>query len=456
MESHYQNIIAGELRIRISQVTATADLLADGATVPFISRYRKEATGSLDEVKVAAIRDRLAGLADLAKRRQTIIESLTKRDLLTDELTRRLEKAENLTSLEDIYLPYKPKRRTRAMIACERGLEPLARDIFKQDRAAVDALSYVNKEKGVESVEDARTGARDIIAEWISEDQGIRAILRKTYAQKGVIVSTVVKKNREIGAKYRDYFDWSESVAKAPGHRLLAMFRGEKEKVLSLSVRPPEELVLPLLRRHFVKDETGDQVALAAADSYKRLLNQQTGSVNYIAVLGSGHVSEISLPVTSQIGGASLYRIVEAKRISKLIPQADLIILGGIGYDPIPNARIVEQVALLIDIPPQRIITREEPRDTEQEAFALFEIVRGEPFVLVTSANHMKRAISLCKRLGMHPIPAPTDYIIRNHHVRPAAAVLPSPQNLALARMVIYENLGTLWIRIKEIFQNYQ
>lgn len=182
------------------------------------------------------------------------------------------------------------------------------------------------------------------------------------------------------------------------------------------------------------------------------LLNHQIGSVNYIAVLGSGHVSESSLPVTSQIGGASLYRIVEAKRLSKLLPKTDVIILGGIGYDPIPNARIVEQVALLIDIPPQRIITREDPRDTEQEAFALFEIVREEPFVLVTSANHMNRAISLCERLGMNPIPAPTDYIIKNHHVRPAANVLPSPQNLALARSVIYENLGILWIRIKQMF----
>ncbi len=202
---------------------------------------------------------------------------------------------------------------------------------------------------------------------------------------------------------------------------------------------------------HIKSNESAYEPLAAGALSNRQIIK----SIHYIAVLGSGHVSDDRMPVNSQIGGASLYRIVEAKRISNLLPNADLIILGGIGYDPIPNARIVKQVALLIDIPPQRIITREEPRDTEQEAVALFEIVKDEPFVLVTSANHMKRAISLCKRLGMNPIPAPTDYIIRNHHIKPAAAVLPSPQNLGLARTLIYESIGTLWIRIKEIFQNY-
>ncbi|MFC1831066.1 Tex family protein [Thermodesulfobacteriota bacterium] len=272
MTLQHQNIIAGELRIRPIQVTATADLLADGATVPFISRYRKEATGSLDEVQIAAIRDRLAGLAELDKRRQFIIESLAKRDLLSDALKIDLEKTDNLTGLEDIYLPYRPKRRTRAMIAAEKGLEPLARKLFRQDTTRVDVSAFVSAEKGVESVEDALAGARDIIAEWINENQKIRELLRRLYDEKAVIVSTVVKKNRQQGAKFHDYFDWHESVAKVPSHRLLAMLRGEQEKVLSISIKPPDELVLPVLTRHFVKNGVGDQVEQAVVDSYKRLL----------------------------------------------------------------------------------------------------------------------------------------------------------------------------------------
>ena len=272
MTLQHQNIIAEELRIRPIQVTATADLLTDGATVPFISRYRKEATGSLDEVQIAAIRDRLAGLAELDKRRQFIIESLAKRDLLSDALKIDLEKADNLTGLEDIYLPYKPKRRTRAMIAGEKGLEPLARKLFRQDTTRVDVSAFVSEEKGVESVEDALAGARDIIAEWINENQKIRSLLRRLYDEKAVIVSTVVKKNRQQGAKFHDYFDWQESVAKVPSHRLLAMLRGEQEKILSISIKPPDELVLPVLVRHFVKNGVGDQVEQAVVDSYKRLL----------------------------------------------------------------------------------------------------------------------------------------------------------------------------------------
>lgn len=272
MTLQHQNIIAEELRIRPIQVAATADLLTDGATVPFISRYRKEATGSLDEVQIAAIRDRLAGLAELDKRRQFIIESLAKRDLLSDALKIDLEKADNLTGLEDIYLPYKPKRRTRAMIAAEKGLEPLARNLFRQDTDRLDVSAFVSAEKGVESIEDALAGARDIIAEWINENKKIRVLLRRLYDEKAVIVSTVVKKNREQGAKFHDYFDWHESVTKVPSHRLLAMLRGEQEKILSISIKPPDELVLPVLVRHFVKNGVGDQVEQAVVDSYKRLL----------------------------------------------------------------------------------------------------------------------------------------------------------------------------------------
>ena len=271
MNQQHHTIIAKELRIPLSQVAATVDLLADGATVPFISRYRKEATGSLDEVQVTAIRDRLTGLAELDKRRQSIIESLVKRELLNAELKANLYEADNLTSLEDIYRPYKPKRRTRAMIACEKGLEPLAQALFTQN-IDVDAAAYINDEKGVGSIDDAYAGARDIIAEWVSENQEIRVILRKLYTDQAVIVSKVVKKNQEIGRKFRDYFDWSEEAKKAPSHRLSAMFRGENEKVLSLSVKPPEELALSLLKNHFIKHGDRKQIELALIDSYKRLL----------------------------------------------------------------------------------------------------------------------------------------------------------------------------------------
>ena len=272
MSQQHQRILAKELRIPIFQVAAAVDLLADGATVPFISRYRKEATGSLDEVQVTAIRNRLAELAELDKRRQSIIESLAARELLSGELQASLHKADNLASLEDIYLPYKPKRRTRAMIAREKGLEPLARALFTRHTDNVDAAAYVDDEKGVGSIDDAYGGARDIIAEWVSENLQIRGILRRLYADKAVIVSKVVKKNQQSGEKFRDYFDWREEAKKAPGHRLLAMFRGEKEKVLSLSIKPPDELALPLLKNHYAVKADRTQVELALIDSYKRLL----------------------------------------------------------------------------------------------------------------------------------------------------------------------------------------
>ncbi len=271
IQQHHKKI-AYELQIHPHQVTATAELLDNGATVPFISRYRKEATGSLDELQVMAIRDRIAGLTELDKRRKAILESLAKRDLLSGELRDSLLKADTLTSLEDIYLPHRPKRRTRGAIAIEKGLEPLARELFEQKHQQINAASYINPDKGVESISDALTGARDIIAEWVNENLEVRETLRHVYREKASITSSVVEKNRETGQKFKDYFDWSEPVNKVVSHRLLAMFRGEREKVLSLSVRPPREQVLPLLIRHFVKSRDAEQVKLAIEDSYKRLL----------------------------------------------------------------------------------------------------------------------------------------------------------------------------------------
>lgn len=269
-----QIIITRELQLSAGQVAATARLLAEGATIPFIARYRKEATGMLDEMQIAAIRDQLARLGELDKRRQAIIASLAERELLNDELQAALQSARSLAGLEDIYLPYRPKRRTRSMIAREKGLEPLARAIFAGKCAPPHPQDFVSEEKEVLTADDALAGARDIIAEWISEDAPLRARLRAFFVDKGIITSSVVKKNQESGVKFRDYFDWQAPAAKTPGHRLLAMLRGENEKVLTLSFRPPEKDVLPMLQRYFVRrnDFCGQQVALAVEDSYKRLL----------------------------------------------------------------------------------------------------------------------------------------------------------------------------------------
>ncbi len=270
--------IAAELALAPWQIQATAELLADSATVPFIARYRKEATGSLDEVAIAGIRDRLLQLQELDKRRESILKSLQERDLLTADLEAQILAAETLPTLEDVYLPYRPKRRTRATMAKEKGLEPLAKRLFEQDDntdPAIEAAAFIDLEKGVESTEDALAGARDIIAEWVSENPEIRARMRVLYAQKGVLRTTVIPGKETQGAKYRDYFDWQEPVATAPSHRILAMRRGEKETFLSLQVAPPEEHALALIETLFVKTDNAasQQVKQAVHDAYRRLLS---------------------------------------------------------------------------------------------------------------------------------------------------------------------------------------
>ena len=270
--------IAQELNVGVGQVSATAELLAQQATVPFIARYRKEATGTLDEVAITSIRDRLAQLDELDKRRESILKSLEERELLTEELKGKILAAETMSVLEDIYLPFRPKRRTRATIAREKGLEPLATMIFSQE-GAVDVLaqaaSYLDPEKGVNSPEEALAGARDIIAEWVNEDQAARAAVRSLYAEKALFTTSVVKDKEAEAAKYRDYFSWQEAVAKVPSHRILAVFRGEKESFLDLRLSPPEEEAVGTLGRMFVKGEGAAslQVREAVEDSYKRLLS---------------------------------------------------------------------------------------------------------------------------------------------------------------------------------------
>jgi uncharacterized protein len=273
----HEERIADELTLRREQVRAVAMLLDDGATIPFISRYRKERTGSLDEVAVATIRDRLGQLRALDERRDAILSSLSERDLLTDELRAALAAAESLNHLEDLYLPYRPKRRTRAMMAREKGLEPLADLIGAQDPnvdPAAEAERFVDPEKGVETAEEALAGARDILAESINESSEARGEIRDLFLHRGHLHSSVIEGKETEGATYRDYFAWEEPLSKAPSHRILALFRAEREGVVRLSVRPEEDEALGFLDRRFVHggDACSHQVRAAVEDAYKRLM----------------------------------------------------------------------------------------------------------------------------------------------------------------------------------------
>lgn len=270
--------IAAELKVQSRQVAATAKLLAEGGTVPFIARYRKEVTGTLDEVAITSIRDRMLQLAELDERKTSIVKSLEERSLLTDDLKKAIAGAETMTALEDLYAPYRPKRRTRATIAKEAGLEPLATLIFQQ-QATVDplkeAVAYVNAEKLVADANAALFGARDIIAEWINDDAVARAKLRQLFWNTATVRSKLLSGKETDGAKFKDYFDWTEPVKTIPSHRLLAIRRGESEGFLMVRITPAEEDAVMALEGLFVKapgKPGGEQVRLAVQDSYKRLL----------------------------------------------------------------------------------------------------------------------------------------------------------------------------------------
>jgi uncharacterized protein len=275
MSTHFKKI-ANELSIAEKQVSATAALLDEGATVPFISRYRKELTGTLDEVQVTAIRDRLLQLRELDKRREAILKSLTEMGKLTPELEKQVNEAETMVVLEDIYLPYRPKRKTRATAAKEKGLQPLADTLFAQNRIDVEAeaAKYIDEEKGVKTLEEALAGARDIIAEQISENAEARTKIRTLFVEKGAFEAKVITGKEQEGIKYKDYFDWTEPVKSAPSHRVLAMRRGEKEEILWLDIKPQEEEAIAVLENLFVKgnNSASAQVQQAIADGYKRLL----------------------------------------------------------------------------------------------------------------------------------------------------------------------------------------
>jgi protein Tex len=269
--------ITQELKLQARQVAATAVLLEEGATVPFIARYRKEKTGEMDEVQITAVRDRLEQLGELDKRRDSILHSLLERSLLTDVLKSKIEASETLSALEDLYLPYRPKKRTKATIARERGLEPLSETLWAQapeTNPEQEAAAFVDAAKEVPDAAAALAGARDILAERINDDAGARAKLRELYIHQGVIRSKVVSGKEDEGAKFKDYFDWSEPAIKAPSHRILAMRRGEEEGFLFTRLTPPEEQAVGILEGVFVKNSSPAalQVKAAVQDCYKRLL----------------------------------------------------------------------------------------------------------------------------------------------------------------------------------------
>ncbi|MBQ3949375.1 MAG: RNA-binding transcriptional accessory protein [Bacteroidales bacterium] len=274
----YANIIASQLNLGVRQVEKTIELLEAGATVPFIARYRKEATGNLNEVQIAAIRDLLLKLKEIDKRRAAILQSIEEQGKLTPELRASIEQASTMTDLEDLYLPYKPKRKTRASVAVERGLQPLADALQKQYKCSVEqlAMPFVNEAKGVENVDDALAGARDIIAERVSEDIAARNRVRNIFRRSAMLSSKVVKAKEEEAGKFQSWFDWKENAMRAPSHRILAMFRGEAEGLLRVKIAPEDdEPVLEALERQFVRGnyESSQQVASAVRDSYKRLIS---------------------------------------------------------------------------------------------------------------------------------------------------------------------------------------
>ena len=274
---NYATTIAEQLNLGPRQVEKTIELLEQGATIPFIARYRKEVTGSLNEVQITAIRDLLVKLKELDKRREAILASINEQGKLTPELEKQILAAANMTELEDLYLPYKPKRRTRATMAIERGLEPLANELQKQYSCNISqmAAKYVNPDKGVNTAEEALAGARDIIAERVSENAQARNRIRNIFRRSAQLTSKVVKNKEDEADKYESWFDWKENALRAPSHRILALFRGEEEGMLRVHVMPEsDDSALEALERQFVSGryESSEQVRLAVRDGYKRLL----------------------------------------------------------------------------------------------------------------------------------------------------------------------------------------
>lgn len=274
MKDLFYQMISGKLNLPSKQVSATLNLLEGGATIPFISRYRKEVTGGLDEVQIEAIQSQYEKLQETAKRKETILKTIDAQGKLTQELQKRIEQTWDTTELEDIYLPYKPKRKSRAESARQLGLEPLSTLLMMQREPNPELIAkrYVKGE--VKSVEEALKGARDIIAEQVSENEQSRNYVRNAFGRDAVLTSRVVKTKEAEAAKYRDYFDWQEPLKRCSSHRLLAIRRGEAEGMLKVSITPNDDYCMERLQRQYVRGRNGssEQVSMAVDDAYKRLL----------------------------------------------------------------------------------------------------------------------------------------------------------------------------------------
>ncbi len=274
MHSHIFKQIANNLQISEKQIEKTIHLLNEGATIPFISRYRKEATGGLDEVQIASVKEQYERCVELQKRKESILASICEQGKLTDELRIKIENTLTSSELEDIYLPYKPKRKTRASIARERGLEGLAKLIMAQGETDVEGKARTFVKGEVASVQEAVAGATDIIAEWISESVWARTTVRNSFRHQAVISTKVIKGKEQEGDKYRDYFDWSEPLRRTSSHRLLAILRAENEGFIRINLSPDEEETIQRLQQRFVKasGKASELVAAAVKDAYKRLI----------------------------------------------------------------------------------------------------------------------------------------------------------------------------------------
>lgn len=270
----FSSIISNTLQLNIKQIDNTIKLLNEGATIPFISRYRKEATNGLDEVQIEQIKNQYDKLCELAKRKETVLNTINEQGKLTDELKKRIENSWNSTEIEDIYLPYKPKRRTRAEIARQKGLEPLATLILFQKEINIDqeAKRFINNE--VSDIDEALKGARDIIAEQINEDERTRNVIRNSFNREAIIISKLVKGKEEEAIKYKDYFDFSEPLKRCSSHRLLAMRRGEAEGLLRVSISVDDDEAIDRVKHNYIRknNSSSQQLALAIEDGYKRLL----------------------------------------------------------------------------------------------------------------------------------------------------------------------------------------
>ena len=321
MDEKYIKLIAAKLGIRDIQVKNTAFLFSQGATVPFISRYRKEQTGTLNEVQVSQIKEELKKYEELEKRKTAVLESIESQGKLTDELKKKIDEVLTMTDLEDLYLPYKQKKKTRATVAKEKGLEPLANMILLQQNSDCEALAEKFLNDKVENIEDALQGARDIIAEHINENVETRNRMRNLYSREAVIFSKLVKDKEEEAQKFKDYFDYSERLSRIPSHRLMAMMRGENEGFLKITIKPEDENALNILERQFVKGK-GDgakQIKLAAEDCYKRLL--QPSMETEFANLSKEKADEEAIKVfTENLRNLLLQSPLGKKRILALDP----------------------------------------------------------------------------------------------------------------------------------------